>query len=171
MEKNHEKVINRWRDGCTCTCRNFGLDSCSFDALILTDSSGYVAGSMAALSAADPAGWVGAGLLGAYLHILSLIFDNKNMKHRDLFIAAYDITKAKRLRRFLKLLRQYSENFQKSVFECWLNKREKEELLEKVSAIIEEKEDRFFLFKCHANLSAFYFGHCRKNKEHIYLIN
>jgi len=42
----------------------------SSGALILTGSSGYIAGSMAALSAAGPVGWVGAGLLGAALIIL-----------------------------------------------------------------------------------------------------
>ena len=41
----------------------------SSGALIATGSSGYIAGSMTALSAAGPIGWVGAGLLGAALII------------------------------------------------------------------------------------------------------
>jgi len=42
----------------------------SSGALIATGSSGYIAGSMAALSAAGPLGWVGAGVIGAALLIL-----------------------------------------------------------------------------------------------------
>ena len=41
----------------------------SSGALIATGSSGYIAGSMAALSATGPIGWVGVGLLGAVLII------------------------------------------------------------------------------------------------------
>jgi len=47
----------------------FSIVAHSSGALILTGSSGYVAGSMAALSAAGPIGWVGAGLLGAAIII------------------------------------------------------------------------------------------------------
>lgn len=42
----------------------------SSGALIATASSGYIAGSMTALSAAGPIGWLGAGVLGAALIIL-----------------------------------------------------------------------------------------------------
>ena len=42
----------------------------SSGALIATGSGGYIAGSMAFLSATGPVGWVGAGLLGSSLIIL-----------------------------------------------------------------------------------------------------
>jgi CRISPR-associated protein Cas2 len=71
------------------------------------------------------------------------------MKKRQLFIAAYDIRDNKRLRSALKILRGYASGGQKSVFECFLTKVEKKQLLNEVSTVIDD-EDRFFLLRLDA---------------------
>ena len=68
------------------------------------------------------------------------------MKNRQLYIAAYDISDAKRLRKALYAVRGYASGGQKSVFECFLTAAEKRALLDSIRLIINPKEDRF-LFK------------------------
>ena len=69
------------------------------------------------------------------------------MKKRQLYIAAYDISDAKRLRLALYAVRAYASGGQKSVFECFLTGREKQTLLAEIGAIIDPDEDRFLLLK------------------------
>lgn len=69
------------------------------------------------------------------------------MKDRVLYIAAYDISCPKRLRRALYILKGYASGRQKSVFEVYLNKLEKGQLMEKVASVLEPEDDRFFLLK------------------------
>lgn len=64
---------------------------------------------------------------------------------RRLYIAAYDIRHAKRLRRALWVLKQYAAGRQKSVFECFLTPAERDQLLRQVRGVIDAEEDRFFL--------------------------
>ncbi len=64
---------------------------------------------------------------------------------RSLYLAAYDIANDKRLRVFLKLLRNYSTGGQKSVFECWLSYQERKMLLEHAADLMVPEEDRFML--------------------------
>jgi CRISPR-associated protein Cas2 len=76
-----------------------------------------------------------------------LIVTVTEMKKRQLYIAAYDIADAKRLRRALFAVRAYATGGQKSVFECFLTVAEKRSLLATVHAIINTQEDRFMLLK------------------------
>lgn len=69
------------------------------------------------------------------------------METRVLYLAAYDIADAARLRRGLHILRDYATGGQKSVFECFLTRREKRELLERMHALIDPAEDRFLLIR------------------------
>jgi CRISPR-associated protein Cas2 len=69
------------------------------------------------------------------------------MSHRQLYIAAYDIRKPRRLRAALKVVRAYASGGQKSVFECYLSQGEKRALLFEIKAVIDLEEDRFFLLK------------------------
>ena len=64
---------------------------------------------------------------------------------RRLYIAAYDISDARRLPRALNILKDYSTGGQKSVFECSLSVAERTELIDRISEIIDLKEDRFCL--------------------------
>ena len=69
------------------------------------------------------------------------------MQQRQLFLAAYDIASPRRLRRALYILRDYATGGQKSVFECFLSKAERRELLARVDAVIDPEDDRFFLLR------------------------
>jgi len=69
------------------------------------------------------------------------------MKHRDLYLAAYDIADAVRLRRALFLVKGYATGGQKSVYECFLTEAEKGRLLDRLDDILEDEEDRFALIR------------------------
>ncbi len=69
------------------------------------------------------------------------------MTQRTLYIAAYDIADASRLREGLDLLKDYASGRQKSVFECFLSEGEKNDLLHSMHALIDAEEDRFFLLR------------------------
>lgn len=64
---------------------------------------------------------------------------------RRLYLAAYDISSASRLRAALYLLKGYASGRQKSVFECFLTGAEHRELVKTIGAIIDPDEDRFLL--------------------------
>ncbi len=67
------------------------------------------------------------------------------MGDRRLYIAAYDISSNKRLRRALEILKRFASGGQKSVFECYLSDGERRHLLRDLMEILDEDEDRFFL--------------------------
>jgi CRISPR-associated protein Cas2 len=65
------------------------------------------------------------------------------MTQRQLYLAAYDISSNRRLRKALHVLRGYASGGQKSVFECYLTDVEKSCLLKS----IDPNEDRFIVLK------------------------
>ena len=69
------------------------------------------------------------------------------MTKRTLYIAAYDVSDAGRLREALKLLKGFASGRQKSVFECFLTEAEKRELLAGVRSVLDAHEDRFVLLR------------------------
>lgn len=69
------------------------------------------------------------------------------MKQRQLYLAAYDISCNRRLRKALYVLRAYASGGQKSVFECFLTPAERRNLLAEIGAVIDPAEDRFILLK------------------------
>ncbi|OQW66523.1 MAG: CRISPR-associated endonuclease Cas2 [Proteobacteria bacterium ST_bin11] len=69
------------------------------------------------------------------------------MKQRQLYLAAYDISCNRRLRKALYVLRAYASGGQKSVFECFLTITEKRQLLEDIAQVIDPEEDRFILLR------------------------
>lgn len=64
---------------------------------------------------------------------------------RKLYLAAYDVRNAKRLRRALKLARQYARGGQKSAFECFLDPVEHRTLLRDMAEVIDDVCDQFAL--------------------------
>src|SRR6058998_97429 len=64
------------------------------------------------------------------------------MSERDLYIAAYDISSARRLRAALKLVKGHATGGQKSAYECFLTPAERRDLLRDLRAVIEPGEDR-----------------------------
>ncbi len=69
------------------------------------------------------------------------------MKNRQLYLAAYDVSCPRRLRKALYMLRGFASGGQKSVFECYLTPAEKACLLDKIASIIDPIEDRFILLR------------------------
>jgi len=69
------------------------------------------------------------------------------MTKRQLYLAAYDISCNRRLRKALYVLRGFSSGGQKSVFECFLTPAEKAQLLEEIGQVINPEEDRFILLQ------------------------
>ncbi len=69
------------------------------------------------------------------------------MPERDLYLVAYDVTAAKRLRASLALVRGYATGGQKSVHECFLVPSELGELIHDFSLILDEDQDRLFVLR------------------------
>lgn len=69
------------------------------------------------------------------------------MVNRKLYIAAYDVRSPTRLRAALKVLKGYASGRQKSVFECFLTRKEKKSLLNEVSICLNLEEDDFLLLR------------------------
>jgi CRISPR-associated protein Cas2 len=69
------------------------------------------------------------------------------MAKRQLYLAAYDISCNRRLRKALYVLRGYASGGQKSVFECFLTSTEKRQLLEDIAGVINPEEDRFVVLR------------------------
>jgi len=69
-------------------------------------------------------------------------------------VIAYDISNDKKRRKVQKMLADNSDDFQKSVYEVELSKKELKELVKLLSEICEE-EDRFLIF---TPLKSFGFG-------------
>ncbi|MBS1222069.1 MAG: CRISPR-associated endoribonuclease Cas2 [Proteobacteria bacterium] len=67
------------------------------------------------------------------------------MPQRDLYLAAYDVTDPDRLQAALHVLKGYACGGQKSVFECFLTRRERLALLDEVRGVLDTREDRFLL--------------------------
>lgn len=82
----------------------------------------------------------------------------RDMANRTLFIAAYDICSPARLRAALRVVRGYSTGGQKSVFECFLSETEKEELLSRISRVIDAERDRFLLVPVAGNRNSIGIG-------------
>jgi CRISPR-associated protein Cas2 len=67
------------------------------------------------------------------------------MSHRILYLAAYDITDPERLQAALHVLKGYASGGQKSVFECFLTVRERQQLVAEVKTVLDLGTDRFLL--------------------------
>lgn len=80
------------------------------------------------------------------------------MANRRLFLAAYDVTDPKRLRRAHRVLRSYATGGQKSVFECFLTDRERKALVRDVASVIDTDEDRFFILSIDKRARVHTFG-------------
>ncbi|MEE9322533.1 MAG: CRISPR-associated endonuclease Cas2 [Granulosicoccus sp.] len=81
------------------------------------------------------------------MHYATTGTSNNRPSGRRLYLAAYDIANAKRLRAALYCLREYATGGQLSVHECWLSDTERTSLIISVNDIIDVDEDRFLLVK------------------------
>lgn len=67
------------------------------------------------------------------------------MPQRKLYLAAYDVRNPKRLRKALKILKDYASGGQKSAFECYLTPDEKRELKRRIESVIDVNVDSFLV--------------------------
>lgn len=65
--------------------------------------------------------------------------------NRGLFLAAYDIRDAARLRHALKAVRSFASGGQKSAHECWLAPADIRALLADMRELMDQDEDSFAL--------------------------
>lgn len=73
--------------------------------------------------------------------------DRPNLHSRELYLAGYDVSCPKRLAAALKIVRGHATGGQKSVHEVMLTEGERRLLVDAMRALIDEREDRFFLLK------------------------
>ncbi len=64
---------------------------------------------------------------------------------RTLYFVAYDVRHPTRLRKALRVLKDYASGGQKSAFECYLSAGEKNELLERICDVLDLTIDAFVL--------------------------
>jgi CRISPR-associated protein Cas2 len=65
---------------------------------------------------------------------------------RLLYIVTYDICDDKRWRLVFKIMRNYGDHLQYSVFRCELSARERAEMMSKLTAVIHHSEDQILIF-------------------------
>lgn len=66
---------------------------------------------------------------------------------RSLYLTCYDVCDAKRLRKMFKVMRGFGNHLQYSVFLCELNPSEKIQMLDRVRAVMHEREDSFLILR------------------------
>ena len=66
--------------------------------------------------------------------------DDANNGGRFLVVVIYDISDSKRRVKIAKILNGYGKRVQKSAFECMLNRKQYDNLLGKLSKIIQEED-------------------------------
>lgn len=64
---------------------------------------------------------------------------------RELYLVAYDVRQPSRLRRALHILKDYASGGQKSAFECYLTRGERQELIERMHDTLELSVDAFVI--------------------------
>lgn len=80
------------------------------------------------------------------------------------YLISYDISHSPARNRVLKVLRQYSEHYQKSVFECELPASDIENLIKKLEIFI-GKDDRLLVMPFHATAKGWQLGDAAKTRK------
>ena len=63
------------------------------------------------------------------------------------FIVTYDVCDPKRLRSVFKAMRGFGEHIQLSVFRCSLSKMERQQMIEKLTGLINQREDQVLIIE------------------------
>lgn len=78
--------------------------------------------------------------------------------NRSLFLAAYDIREPARLRRALRVIKNYACGGQKSAYECWLAEADIPRVLEGMRDVMDSSEDQFALIPLDSRRKTFALG-------------
>lgn len=89
---------------------------------------------------------------------------------RVLYLACYDISCPKRLRKVHETVQAYAIGGQKSFYECWLTDSERHELLGRIASIFDEQEDKFRLFQLDPRAEAIFMGKAKRQSSEPFLI-
>ncbi|TCP13233.1 CRISPR-associated protein Cas2 [Bisgaardia hudsonensis] len=92
------------------------------------------------------------------------------MKYRTRYLITYDISDPKRLYKIHKKVNAYAIGGQKSFYECWLNEREFKELKENITALIEEADDKIFIFQLNKDTTPILYGKAKLQSTQPFLI-
>ena len=93
------------------------------------------------------------------------------MSTRDFYLAAYDVADDGRLAAALHIVRGYATGGQKSVYECFLSRGERSELVHEMSLLLDEEDDRFMLLRLDPRARSFSLGLARPaaDPDYFYL--
>jgi len=80
------------------------------------------------------------------------------MKHRQLYLVAYDVREPSRLRAALHITRHYASGGQKSVHECWLTPAEKGQLLGDLCQVLDASQDSLLIIRLDSRQSVTVLG-------------
>lgn len=82
--------------------------------------------------------------------------DLRSGKKMDYYLVTYDIKDSNRLQKVCKTMKNFGNHLQYSVFECYLNGINFVKMQDKLSKIIDEKEDRVIIIRlcptCKSNI-------------------
>ena len=68
-----------------------------------------------------------------------------SMTQRSLYLAAYDVEDSRRLAAALVVVKRYATGGQKSAYECFLTRGERQKLLPEIQQVLDLDVDRFLL--------------------------
>lgn len=89
---------------------------------------------------------------------------------RTRYLIAYDIADHKRLYRVHKKVEAYAIGGQKSFYECWLTEHELAKFRAEITALMENLEDRIFIFQLHKDTTPTLFGKAKLQSTQPFLI-
>ena len=89
---------------------------------------------------------------------------------RHLYLACYDISDPKRLRKVHRIVQAYAIGGQKSFYECWLTEVDRTELLDRVQAAFDPEEDQFRLFRLDPNAETIFMGIARRQSLQPFMV-
>ncbi len=89
---------------------------------------------------------------------------------RTRYLIAYDIADSKRLYRVHKQVEAYAIGGQKSFYECWLTPHEFVKLKANVTALMDNTEDRIFIYQLHKDTEPELFGKAHLQSTQPFLL-
>lgn len=89
---------------------------------------------------------------------------------RTRYLIAYDIADSKRLYRIHKQVEAYAIGGQKSFYECWLTLHEFVKLKANVTALMDNAEDRIFIYQLHKDTEPELFGKAHLQSTQPFLL-